>query len=138
MPAQLQDLGGEEGLPCRCGVAVGLQRGDRFRPLAGSRLVAGSQGGTDADFEIRDPGFDTGDAGALLAVLSDGDGQRAPGPLEGGRGIPNLLVEDDQGIAVGDLLASCGNLTAEEGNERLEHWRTSAMNIVHDCGVYRT
>ena len=67
----------------------------------------------------------------LLTVLRNRDGERLLGALEGGGGVPHLLIKDHERIAICEAFLSNGSTATNESEKHLEHWLSPAMNIVH-------
>ena len=130
MALQLGDLGGEKGASRCRSIAFSLEGGDCLSRLGCKVVTAGFDGGDGARFQILDPGARCFQPPAFLVLLCDGDRQRLFGSVERPGGITHLLVEDYEGMLIGDFLGDRDGPPANQGDQGLEHL-ASAMNIVH-------
>ena len=103
------------------GVPVRLHHGDRLGGLGGKLLAAAVEGCDGALLEVGDAGERRLQALSLRLVLRDRDRERALGALDPAGRVADLLVEDQQGAAVGELLLGAESRAADQGEYRLEH-----------------
>jgi hypothetical protein len=100
----------------RC-IAFGLEGRDGLRRLCREVVAFGRDGGNGARLEILDPGPGRVQLLPLLALLRDGDRQRVLSSVERPGSIAHLLVEDRQGILIGDLLTDRDDASANQRNQ---------------------
>ena len=118
---QAGDLLGEQraGFPDR--VAVGLHHGDGFGRFGGEFLAARRERRGGPFLKVGDPGKRRVETLALGLVLGDGNRQRPLGPLDTGRSIADMLVEDQERAAVDRVLLGGVDSAAQQGPKRLAH-----------------
>jgi hypothetical protein len=117
MAPQLCDLGGKKGARSQRSVAFGLEGRDGLRGLCREVVASGRDGDNRTRLQILDPGPGRVQPLPLLAFLRDGDRQRLLGSVERPGSIAHLLVEDRQGILIGDLLTDRGDASANQRNQ---------------------
>jgi hypothetical protein len=115
-PAQAGGLGGEEcvGGPA-CGL-LGFQPGDGLGRLGRQVLPGGGEGLPGAVLQVGDAAGRVLQARRFLRLLGHGEGQGAAGAAEGRGGVPDLLVEERQGVLVGHRLRGFGRPAAHQGH----------------------
>ena len=97
----------------------------------GEILAAAVERRDRAGLEIGDAGDGRLELAAFLLVLCNGQRQRPLAALDGGGRIAHLLVEDQKGRAVLQLLAGGGHAAAEKCHYGLEHLQLPVMSVAH-------
>ncbi len=102
-------------------VAIGLESRDGFGGVPGEILTAAIERRNCAGLEVSDAGNGGLQPAALLLVLRDRQRQRSFAALDGSGRIAHLLVENEEGRAVLQLLAGGGYAASEKCHDGLEH-----------------
>jgi len=111
-------------------VAVCAERQDRGGCPGGQILASGLQGRDGAGFQVGQAGFDVRQPACLCRFLGQRQRKGAPPGLDPGRHVADLLLQDGQRIAVGEVLLCRGGGSPEQGVECLEHGAAPFMNVV--------
>ena len=100
---------------------LGFEARDRLGRLAGEIIAARREGGHGAGFEILRAHLDLRQPARLRGVPGHGRSQHPPAPLQVGSGLANLLIEDEEGVAVVGLLAGLGGGAAGKCSQQRQH-----------------
>jgi hypothetical protein len=131
VPLQPDDLGREQRACRQRRVAIGLQARDGFCGIVGEILAAAVERRDRARLEIGDAGDGRLELATFLLVLRDRQRQGPFAALEGGGGVAHLLIEDQKGRPVFQLLARGGHAAAEKCHYGLEHLKLPVMSVAH-------
>ena len=118
---ELRDVGRERAARLFDGVAIRLHQRDRFRRFGREIVAAVGKRGGRALLQVGDALERRLQALAFRFVLRDRDRERALGAVGRGGGIANLLVEDEQGMAVREIFLRFRGRSADQGGQGLEH-----------------
>jgi hypothetical protein len=110
--------------------------GDRLGRLGGEVLAARRERRARALFEVGEALEGRFEPRALRFVLGDRHRQRPAAAIERAGSVTNLLVEEEERGAVGNLLFGGRNAAADQGRQGLEHEGLRGMNIVHERMLY--
>jgi hypothetical protein len=117
---QLLDLRLEESFSRAVGIPIGFEASDRLSALSSQSLLTGLQSRSHARFQLGNPLLNGGDADGLMAILTDRQRKRLLGALQRVRRIPNLLIEKQECVPVGEVMLRRGGRASNEGHNRLE------------------
>ena len=118
---ELGNVGGKGCAGLLDGVAVGFHQRDSFRRLRREVIAAAGERSGRPLLEVGDPRKRRLQALSFRLVLRDGDGQRALGAFGGRRGVADLLVEQQESVAIGKVLLRLGRCSSHQGHDGLEH-----------------
>lgn len=118
---QAGDLPGEQRAGFPDGVPVRLHHGDGLGRFGREFLAACRERRGGPFLKVGDPGQGRIEAPALGFVLGDGNRQRPLGPLDTGRRVTDMLVENQERAAVDRVLLGGVDRAAQQGPKRLAH-----------------
>ena len=103
------------------GIAFGFELGNSLRRFGRQLLASRRQRRQGALFEIRRAGFDLDETPLFRLVTRHCGGEGEPATLQRGARLADLLIEDQQGVAIDHRFLGLGGCAAGEEPKQLEH-----------------